>query len=110
MGDDPAPDLVRWVKEGERLFGLALQALHSGQETGARAERLDEENRRLRQENEALRQQLIELQTERVEVADTLKTFAESVTRMATTGIARLGVRRIGGNPGPDTAGAPTGD
>jgi len=49
----------------------------------------------MRQEIEALRAELESLRAERTEVAETLKTFAEHVTRVATIGIERLGRRAV---------------
>lgn len=91
MATDPATDLIRWVQEGERLFGRALQALHHYREVQARAESLAEENDRLREDIRVLRGELDDLKAERIEVAETLKTFAEHVTRLATVAIQRLG-------------------
>lgn len=88
MATDPTSDVLRWVREGEHLFGQVLQSLR-------RAEALDEENRRLQGEIGAIREELDALKAERVEVAETLKTFAEHVTRVATIAIQRLGKRPI---------------
>lgn len=93
MTTNPAPDVVRWVQEGERLFGLVLQTLHRYREIEAGAETLAKENDRLREEIHALREEMDCLKAERLEVADTLKTFAEHVTRLATLAIQRLGRR-----------------
>lgn len=89
----PPPEILRWVREGEHLFGRVLQALHRLEETDATATRLVEENERLRTEIEELRAELSDLKAERGEVAETLKTFAEHVTRVASILIQRLGSR-----------------
>lgn len=94
MHPEPAPEILRWVQEGEALFGRVLQTLHRFEETDATVKRLSGENERLRKEIQALREELAELSAERGEVADTLKTFAEHVTRVATVLIQRLGTRR----------------
>jgi regulator of replication initiation timing len=94
MTADPAPDLVRWVKEGEHLFRLTLESLQGAAALRRKAEDLAEENRRLRDDNSAMRQELDLLRAERLEVADTFKIFAEHVTRLATLALHRLG------NPG----------
>jgi len=86
MATDPASDVVRWVQEGERLFGQALQTLQ-------RAEILAKENQRLREEIQAIREELDALRAERLEAAETLKTFAEHVTQVATLALQRLGKR-----------------
>ena len=84
-----AADVVRWVKEGERLFGLVLQTLQ-------RQEALSHENEQLHAELEAARDELGYLRAERAEAAATLKAFAEHVTRVATIAIERLGARHAG--------------
>ncbi len=86
MVTDPASDVVRWVQDGERLFGQALQALQ-------RAEALAKENQRLRDEVQAMHEELGALRAERLEAAETLKTFAEHVTQVATLALQRLGKR-----------------
>jgi hypothetical protein len=91
MTADPASDLVRWVKEGEHLFRLALESLQGAAALGSKVEELAEETRRLREDNEALRRELDVLRAERLEVADTFKAFAEHVTRLATLALRRLG-------------------
>jgi hypothetical protein len=94
MIEDPAADLVRWVKEGEHLFRLTLESLQGAAALGSKVEELSEETRRLRADNETLRRELDLLRAERLEVADTFKVFAEHVTRLATLALHRLG------NPG----------
>ena len=93
MRTDPADDVMRWVQEGERLFGQALQTLHRYQEVEKKAETLEKENGRLREEMQQIRQELDELRAERIEAARTLKAFAEHVTQLATLAIQRLGKR-----------------
>jgi uncharacterized protein YlxW (UPF0749 family) len=90
MTTDPASQMVRWVQEGERLFAQVLQGLH-------RAELLARENQRLREEIQTIREEVEGLKAERLEAAETLKTFAEHVTRVATLALERLGRR---GAPG----------
>ena len=94
MTEDPAADLVRWVKEGEHLFRLTLESLQGAAALGSKVEELSQEARRLRDENDTLRRELDLLRAERLEVADTFKAFAEHVTRLATLALHRLG------NPG----------
>jgi regulator of replication initiation timing len=91
MPPEPAPEILRWVKEGEDLFGQVLQTLHRFEETDGRATRLAEENERLRTEIQDLRAELGDLKAERGEVVETLKTFAEHMTRVASVLIQRLG-------------------
>ncbi|HZP36087.1 MAG TPA: hypothetical protein VFE48_06280 [Methylomirabilota bacterium] len=86
MSGDLPPDLIRWVREGERLFGRALEALQ-------RHEALVEENRRMREELSAARSEIAQLRAQCLEAADTLKGFAEHVTRLATLALERLARR-----------------
>lgn len=94
MPPEPASEILRWVHEGEDLFGRVLQTLHRFEETEGRATRLAGENEQLRTEIHALRAELADLKAERGEVVETLKTFAEHVTRVASILIQRLGARR----------------
>ncbi len=86
MTTDPASDVLRWVREGEQLFAQALQHLH-------RTAALEKENQQLQEELTAAREELRQLRAERVEAAETLRGFAEHVTRMATLALQRLGKR-----------------
>jgi predicted nuclease with TOPRIM domain len=86
MTREPASDVLRWVREGEQLFGQVLQTLH-------RYEGLAKENQRLQQELSAIREEVQQLRAERVEAAETLKAFAEHVTQLATLALQRLGKR-----------------
>jgi len=87
MTTDPAAsDVLRWVREGEQLFGQALQRLH-------RSAALEKENQRLQEDLNAAREELQQLRAERVEAAETLRGFAEHVTRLATLALERLGRR-----------------
>jgi predicted nuclease with TOPRIM domain len=79
-----APDVMRWVQDGERLFGRTLEALQH-------LERLVAENRQLRDELDEVRAELERLRGERVEAAESLKAIAEHVTRLATAALQRLG-------------------
>jgi hypothetical protein len=94
MSDDVAPELLGWVRQGERLFGLVLQTLQGYESLQARADRLEQDNRRLREELEALREELGAFRAERLEAAEAFKSFAEHVTRLATVTIERLAARR----------------
>src|SRR5260370_6853309 len=84
MIEDPAADLVRWVKEGEHLFRLTLESLQGAAALGSKVEELSEETRRLRADNETLRRELDLLRAERLEVPDTLNVFAPHLPRPAT--------------------------
>ena len=86
MTTEPAPQILRWVQEGEHLFGQVLQSLH-------RTEALARENQQLREEIQAIREELEGLKAERIEAAEVLKSLAEHVTRVATLALERLGRR-----------------
>ena len=101
MTADPPADLVRWVKEGEHLFRLALESLQGAAAAQRRLDTLAQENDRLHQEAEALRRELDVLRAERLEVADTFKAFAEHVTRLATLALQRLGTPGLLGEEAP---------
>ena len=93
MASDPAAEVVRWVQEGERLFGLTLQALHGARATEERAEKLAGENQRLQADLAVMRTELERLRAERIEAADSLRAIAEQVTLLATAALQRLGKR-----------------
>ncbi|HEY7437699.1 MAG TPA: hypothetical protein VIE41_21330 [Methylomirabilota bacterium] len=84
MTSDPATDVLRWVREGEKLFGQVLQSLHY-------CDTLASDNQRLQQEMDAMREELHRLRSERLEAAETLKAIAEHVTRLASVALQRLG-------------------
>ena len=87
------PEVIGWVREGERLFGAVLQTMQSHERQRVSLVELEEENGRLRDELRATREELRDLRAERVEVAETLKAFAEHVTQLATLALQRLGKR-----------------
>jgi hypothetical protein len=91
MATDPSSDVVRWVEQGEHLFGKLLQILHHHRETEMAADALARENQRLQAEMRAMREEVHRLREERVEAAQTLKAIAEHVTRLATVALQRLG-------------------
>lgn len=93
MTTTPSSDVVRWVQEGERLFGQVLQTLQGYQSVETKAETLEKDNQRLQEELQAVREELHQLRAERLEAAETLKSFAEHVTQLATLALQRLGKR-----------------
>jgi len=84
MTTDAASDVLRWVREGEKIFGQVLQTLQY-------SETLARDNQRLQQEMDSMRAELLQLRSERIEAAETLKAIAEHVTRLATAALQRLG-------------------
>jgi chromosome segregation ATPase len=93
MAAQPGPDLIGWVRAGEHIFGAVLRALQEHEWHRTRADRLERENRQLQDEIEVIRAELAAYRAERVEVADTLRIFAEQVTQLAARAIERLARR-----------------
>ena len=93
MTIDRAAEVLRWVHEGEQLFGQVLHTLQRCGEIEARADMLAKQNRELIDEIQAIREEVQQLRAERVEAAETLKAFAEHITQVATLAIQRLGKR-----------------
>jgi len=91
MATDPPSDVLRWVQEGERLFGETLQSLHRCREVERTAATLAQENQRLQDELRLIHDEVSRLRSERIEAAETLKAIAEHVTRLATAALQRLG-------------------
>jgi len=91
MGPSPTDEVLRWVQEGERLFGDVLQTLHRYQEVEMKAKALEGETQRMREEIQANREELRQLRAERLEAAESFKAIAEHVTRLATMALQRLG-------------------
>jgi chromosome segregation ATPase len=94
VSEGTGAELVGWVRQGERLFGLVLQTLQRHEALQAQADRLEQDNRRLREELDALREELNAFRAERLEAAEAFRSFAEHVTRLATVTIDRLAARR----------------
>jgi uncharacterized protein YlxW (UPF0749 family) len=93
MSGELAPELVRWVQEGGVLFARALQTLHQVEESDTKARILAAENDRLQENVRTLQAEVDALKAERAEIAETLKVFAEHVTKIAIIAIERLGSR-----------------
>ena len=86
-----APELLTWVREGERLFGEVVGVLQQHEPLQARVTTLERETEQLREALEQARAELEVLRSERLEAAETLKAIAEHVTRLATVALQRLG-------------------
>ncbi len=93
MAADPVADVLRWVGEGEQLFGRTLQMLHRCRELETAVEALTRQTDSLQQENQVLRRDLEQLRVERLETADALKAFADHVTRLTTMMLQGLAKR-----------------
>jgi chromosome segregation ATPase len=85
------PELLTWVREGERLFGAVVGVLQQHEPLQVRVTTLERETEQLRKALELARAELEVLRSERLEAAETLKAIAEHVTRLATVALQRLG-------------------
>jgi hypothetical protein len=85
------PELLTWVREGERLFGAVVGVLQQHEPLQVRVTTLERETEQLRNALELARAELEVLRSERLEAAETLKAIAEHVTRLATVALQRLG-------------------
>lgn len=82
MDANPTPELSRWLNEGQRFFGLCLDAL-------ATLERLQSQLRIVEQDNQVLREELVRLrhktdllQSERGEMIAAFNDLAGHVTQV----------------------------
>lgn len=82
MTANSAPELARWLAEGQRLFGLCLEALESSERLHTQARTLENENEMLREEIARLRHKVDMLQTERAEMVATFNDLAGHVTQV----------------------------
>lgn len=87
----PLGDLLGWVREGERLFGMMLGALQQQELLRKQAELAEQENRELRRDIQMIRAEVELLRAERIDAAESLKTIAEQVTQLVTAALRRLG-------------------
>jgi type I site-specific restriction endonuclease len=78
---------------GEQIFASVLRTLQEHEWHRSRADRLERENGQLQDEMQVIQEELAAYRAEQVEVADTLRVFAEHVTQLATRAIERLGKR-----------------
>jgi hypothetical protein len=82
MTDNPSPELARWLAEGQRLFGLCLEALERTERLEARIHTLENENEMLREEIPRLRHKVDVLQTERADMVAAFNDLAGHVTQV----------------------------
>jgi hypothetical protein len=75
MTANSAPELTRWLSEGQRLFGVCLETLES-------FARLQSENDMLREEIARLRHRVDVLQTDRAEMVAAFNDLAGHVTQV----------------------------
>lgn len=84
MTTGPTSEVLRWVRDGEHIFGQVLHGLQ-------RIEALEMEAERLREQVQQMRAEVDRLRAERLEAAESLKAIADHVTRLATAALQRLG-------------------
>jgi len=82
MTDNASPELARWLAEGQRLFGLCLEALERTERLEARIQTLESENEMLREEIPRLRQKVDVLQAERADMVAAFNDLAGHVTQV----------------------------
>ncbi len=82
MTDNASPELARWLAEGQRLFGLCLEALEQTERLEARIQTLESENEMLREEVPRLRHKVDVLQAERAEMVAAFNDLAGHVTQV----------------------------
>ena len=75
MTGNSAPELARWLTDGQRLFGICLEALEN-------FERLQSENDMLREEVDRLRHRVDVLQADRAEMVAAFNDLAGHVTQV----------------------------
>ena len=77
-----APELARWLTDGQRLFGVCLEALEGFERVQARNQTLEGENEILREEVARLRQRVDALQADRSEMVAAFNDLAGHVTQV----------------------------
>jgi hypothetical protein len=77
-----APQLARWLTEGQQLFQVCLQTLEGSEELQARNQMLRQENEILREEVTRLRHKVDVLETDRTEMIATFNDLAGHVTQV----------------------------
>ena len=82
MADSAAPELTRWLADGQRFFGLCLELLEKSNRLQARAHTLETENEMLREEVARLRHKIDLLQTERADMVAAFNDLAGHVTQV----------------------------
>lgn len=80
MTERSAPELARWLADGQRLFRVCLETLEGFEQVQARNETLESENLLLREEVARLRHKADVLQTERMEMVEAFNELAGHVT------------------------------
>jgi hypothetical protein len=82
MTANSAPELARWLAEGQRLFGVCLETLENFERVNSRIQTLETENEILREELARLRHRTDMLQAERSEMVAVFNDLAGHVTQV----------------------------
>lgn len=82
MTANSAPELARWLVDGQRLFGVCLETLEQANRLQTRNETLESENEMLREEVARLRHGVDVLQADRSEMLAAFNDLAGHVTQV----------------------------
>jgi hypothetical protein len=82
MTANVSPELARWLADGQRLFGVCLEALEGSERLQARNQTLESENEMLREEIARLRHNVDTLQADRSEMVAAFNDLAGHVTQV----------------------------
>jgi hypothetical protein len=82
MTANSAPELARWLADGQRLFGLCLETLENFERVQSRNQTLESENEMLREEVAKLRYKVDVLQADRSEMVAAFNDLAGHVTQV----------------------------
>jgi predicted transcriptional regulator len=82
MAENSAPELARWLADGQRFFRLCVETLENADHLRARNQTLESENEMLREEVARLRHQVDLLQRDRSEMVAAFNDLAGHVTQV----------------------------
>jgi hypothetical protein len=82
MTEDSAPELLRWLADGQRLFRLCVETLEGSDRLQTRNQTLENENDILREEVARLRDKIDRLETDRAEMIAGFNDLAGHVTQV----------------------------
>lgn len=82
MTANSAPELARWLADGQRLFGVCLETLERYERMQTRNQTLESENEMLREEIARLRQRVDLLQSDRSDMVAAFNDLAGHVTQV----------------------------
>lgn len=82
MSEHSAPELARWLADGQRLFRVCLETLEGSERLQARSETLERENEIFREEVARLRHKVDVLETDRAEMLAAFNDLAGHVTQV----------------------------